>query len=126
MNFDANVNTTMNKLRQALGDSPEQPTYIETIPRRGYSFMVDVEFVESLQPALSKSGKPQTAGDAMRAEPGEAQPKNSLSMTLRIATLLLAGMIVGAILVLAWFSYRGHRASKLPAAHAMRVSSSQL
>jgi DNA-binding winged helix-turn-helix (wHTH) protein len=126
VNFDANVNTTMNKLRQALGDSPEQPTYIETIPRRGYSFMVDVEFVESLQPALIRSGKSQTAGDAIPAQPGEARPKNSLSMTLRIATLLLAGMIVGAILVLAWFSYSRGRShgvfnSKLPAAHAMRV-----
>src|SRR6266404_6823055 len=43
-NLDANVNTTMNKLRQVLGDSPESPVYIETIPRRGYSFIASVEF----------------------------------------------------------------------------------
>src|ERR1700704_720075 len=43
-NLDANVNTTMNKLRQVLGDSPESPVYIETIPRRGYNFIAKVEF----------------------------------------------------------------------------------
>src|SRR6267143_5120383 len=36
VNYDANVNTTLNKLRQALGDSSERPLYIETIPRKGY------------------------------------------------------------------------------------------
>src|SRR4030088_3531791 len=43
-NLDANVNTTMNKLRQVLGDSPGKPVYVETIPRRGYSFIASVEF----------------------------------------------------------------------------------
>src|SRR6478736_8679795 len=44
VNFDANVNTTVNKLRQALGDSSDQPLYIETIPRRGYCLVVQPEF----------------------------------------------------------------------------------
>ena len=34
VNYDANVNTAVNKLRQALGDSPDNPLYIETIPRK--------------------------------------------------------------------------------------------
>ena len=42
VNYDANVNTTVNKLRLALGDSPEKPTYVETIPRQGYCFLGDV------------------------------------------------------------------------------------
>src|ERR1700722_20087037 len=40
VNYDANVNTTVNKLRLALGDSSERPVYIETIPRRGYCLLV--------------------------------------------------------------------------------------
>src|SRR5258707_12298977 len=43
VNFDANVNTTVNKLRLALGDSPERPMYVETIPRQGYCFLGNVE-----------------------------------------------------------------------------------
>src|ERR1035438_9291797 len=36
VDFDANLKTTLNKLRQVLGDSAERPIYIETIPRQGY------------------------------------------------------------------------------------------
>src|SRR6266481_2770738 len=43
VNYDANVNTTVNKLRQALGDSSDQPLYIETIPRKGYCLLVQPE-----------------------------------------------------------------------------------
>src|SRR5437764_2913486 len=43
VNYDANVNTTVNKLRLALGDSPDQPMYVETVPRQGYCFVGSVE-----------------------------------------------------------------------------------
>src|SRR6202521_4110539 len=43
VNYDANVNTTVNKLRQVLGDSSDKPLYIETIPRRGYCLLVQPE-----------------------------------------------------------------------------------
>jgi DNA-binding winged helix-turn-helix (wHTH) protein len=50
VNFDANVNTTVNKLRQVLGDSNEQSEYVRTIPRKGYSFVGQMEFVEHASP----------------------------------------------------------------------------
>src|SRR2546427_4488154 len=43
VNYDANVNTTVNKLRLALGDSSDKPLYVETIPRKGYSLLVQPE-----------------------------------------------------------------------------------
>src|SRR5580698_4212231 len=43
VNYDANVNTTVNKLRQVLGDSTDKPLYIETIPRKGYCLLVTSE-----------------------------------------------------------------------------------
>src|SRR6202158_1595934 len=46
VNYDANVNTTVNKLRQALGDSSEKLLYIETIPRKGYCLIVRPEFAD--------------------------------------------------------------------------------
>src|SRR5262245_49512173 len=48
VNYDANVNTTVNKLRLTLGDSPEKPMYVETIPRKGYCFLGNVERVNEL------------------------------------------------------------------------------
>ena len=37
--FDHAVNVAVGKLRAALGDSAENPTFIETVPRRGYRFV---------------------------------------------------------------------------------------
>jgi DNA-binding winged helix-turn-helix (wHTH) protein len=46
VNYDANVNTTVNKLRQVLGDSPDRPAFVETIPRQGYSFVAKVQYLD--------------------------------------------------------------------------------
>src|SRR6266852_9885704 len=46
VNYDANMNTTMNKLRQVLGDSPDQPAFVDTIPRKGYIFVAKVEYAD--------------------------------------------------------------------------------
>lgn len=108
--LDANVNTAMNKLRQALGDSPERPVYVETIPRRGYCFIAPVEFSGvAAVPAVERGV--QTAPEKARAENGSHPLPYTLPIALRIATLLLAGMVVGALLVLAWFSFynRNHK-----------------
>jgi TolB-like protein len=39
VNFDQSLNAAMKRLRQALGDSPEKPLFIETMARRGYRFI---------------------------------------------------------------------------------------
>src|SRR5580692_10235327 len=43
--FDQAVNIAIAKLRGALGDSAENPRYIETLPKRGYRFIADVAVV---------------------------------------------------------------------------------
>jgi len=53
-NLDANVNTTINKLRQVLDDSPERPLYIETVPRRGYSFVAAVKLSDVRSEACTR------------------------------------------------------------------------
>jgi eukaryotic-like serine/threonine-protein kinase len=42
VDFDNSLNTSINKLREALGDSAEDPRFIETLPRRGYRFIAPV------------------------------------------------------------------------------------
>src|SRR5882757_6511958 len=37
--FDQGLNASMNRLREALGDSAGQPRFVETLPRRGYRFI---------------------------------------------------------------------------------------
>jgi DNA-binding winged helix-turn-helix (wHTH) protein len=113
VNFDANVNTAMNKLRQLLGDCPDKPAYIETIPRRGYSFVAPLEYADAPMPASARpAAAAQTHKRGAPRRQGSQQPHLPYTMPvgLRIATLILAGMVAGSILVLAWFSYsRSHK-----------------
>src|SRR5215467_193855 len=44
--FEHSISAAMNRLRQALGDSAENPHYIETLARRGYRLLVPVEWVD--------------------------------------------------------------------------------
>jgi TolB-like protein/DNA-binding winged helix-turn-helix (wHTH) protein/tetratricopeptide (TPR) repeat protein len=70
VDFDHGLNSAMNKLREALGDSAENPRYIETLPRRGYRFVAPVEVIVVSPP--SRSTEPASAVDA--PPPSEAQP----------------------------------------------------
>jgi eukaryotic-like serine/threonine-protein kinase len=47
VDFETGLNTAVSKLRDALADDADQPHFIETIPRRGYRFLVPVEFAEA-------------------------------------------------------------------------------
>ncbi len=46
VDFDNSLNTAINKLREALGDSADNPRFIETLPRRGYRFIGPVSRIE--------------------------------------------------------------------------------
>jgi DNA-binding winged helix-turn-helix (wHTH) protein len=104
VNFDANVNTTVNKLRQILGDSPDEPSFIETIPRQGYSFIARVEFADT-PPAGSIRPKPltgapvanglETNGDTSVSAPLH----HSRWFTAGVVVLFTLGVLVGAAVV---------------------------
>ena len=44
VDFDHSLNTAVNKLREVLGDSATSPRFVETLARRGYRFLADVEW----------------------------------------------------------------------------------
>jgi Tol biopolymer transport system component/DNA-binding winged helix-turn-helix (wHTH) protein len=43
VDFDHSLNTAINRIREALGDSADSPRFVETLPRRGYRFIAPVE-----------------------------------------------------------------------------------
>jgi len=60
VDFDHSLGTAINKIREALGDSADNPRFIETLSRRGYRFIAPVSVVE-LPPepqVLATSSKP--------------------------------------------------------------------
>src|SRR5438270_2577191 len=80
VNYDANVNTTVNKLRQALGDSSDQPLYIETVPRRGYCLIVQPECSD--MPAVSASvAQHAEVNETSGASEGNARKKSDIWIT---------------------------------------------
>ena len=42
VDFDRSINFCVNQIRAALGDDPQSPRYIETLPRKGYRFVAPV------------------------------------------------------------------------------------
>jgi TolB-like protein/DNA-binding winged helix-turn-helix (wHTH) protein/Flp pilus assembly protein TadD len=64
VDFDHGLNKAMSKIREALGDSAENPRFIETVARRGYKFLADVTVVGGEQTKIA-------AGDVtVRPNPG--------------------------------------------------------
>src|SRR5580700_2752274 len=47
VDFDHSINATIKTLRRALGDSADNPRYIETLARRGYRVMLPIQYLES-------------------------------------------------------------------------------
>ena len=64
--FDHSINAAIKRLRQALGDSADSPQYVETLARRGYRWVLPIEWAEP-NPASS----PVEAG-AFTAKPTHA------------------------------------------------------
>jgi len=56
VDFDHSLNTAVNKLREALGDSASNPRFVETLARRGYRFLAAVE-ADGAQPVLTETSK---------------------------------------------------------------------
>jgi len=68
VDFDHGLNTVINKLREALGDSASNPRFVETLARRGYRFLAPVERVHSSNQSTNArsagSPAPQRSGSA--------------------------------------------------------------
>src|SRR5438477_2358231 len=85
VDFDNSLNTAINKLREALGDSADSPRFIETLPRRGYRFITPVTGVD---------------GAAGGTAPGVgALPRNrKIAVTVAVVVLATGIAIAGGLL----------------------------
>lgn len=85
VDFDHGLNTSINRLREALGDSADSPRFVETLPRRGYRFVTPVTPVADTPPARV---------EAAPDEPGPPEPPPAsrgvrpIALSLAIAAAL--------------------------------------
>jgi DNA-binding winged helix-turn-helix (wHTH) protein len=101
VNYDANVNTTVNKLRQVLGDSTDKPIYIETIPRKGYCLVIqpegsDVAGVSNTSAVAVAENGTGVSAHAPIVELPAHQTRSGFWVPLGVVGLILAGMLLGA------------------------------
>ena len=96
--FDASLNAAITKIRRALRDSASAPRFIETVPKRGYRFLADVQ---GLQPGSESTGVATRAVVAAPSAPSDIEARQAPPDVRRAhKTALLA--IVAATLLSAW------------------------
>jgi DNA-binding winged helix-turn-helix (wHTH) protein len=85
VDFDNSLNTAINKLREALGDSADNPRFIETLPRRGYRFIASVAGVN---------------GTTRETATGVSAPwrPSSRKIVVTVAVVVLVAGIAGGLL----------------------------
>jgi TolB-like protein/DNA-binding winged helix-turn-helix (wHTH) protein/Flp pilus assembly protein TadD len=115
VDFDHNLNNAINKLRDSLNDSADKPRFIETLPRRGYRFLAEVEIVRNgakpesaplatLEAVRVPAVKETDVGTALPPLPAASVNSATRAGSLR-ALLLFAFVLIsasGLFLVMNW------------------------
>jgi eukaryotic-like serine/threonine-protein kinase len=98
--FDDGLNTAIKKLRAALGDSADNPRFVETIPRRGYRFLAPVTLLVPGETGVTTA--PQTADivvatrERSRVVVEQGRSRARLSWA-SVAIILTLGAIGGSV-----------------------------
>jgi DNA-binding winged helix-turn-helix (wHTH) protein/Tfp pilus assembly protein PilF len=91
--FDDGLNTAIKKLRLALGDTADNPRFVETVHRRGYRFVAPVSFFsetkpEEVGPSSPKPSPLRSEPTTLATEPGRAAGH------LRYVPAIIAGILI--------------------------------
>jgi DNA-binding winged helix-turn-helix (wHTH) protein len=81
VDFDQGLNKAINKLREALGDSADNPRFIETVPRRGYRFIAPT----------TTNGSAEAAADSAPPRPERRGNRYILAAIVLLSIGMLAG-----------------------------------
>jgi Tol biopolymer transport system component/DNA-binding winged helix-turn-helix (wHTH) protein len=92
VDFDHNLNAAINRIREVLGDSAESPRFVDTLPRRGYRFIGELQ--APIRPVV-----PEVTVEPVRGPRG-------LRIWMKIGAAVLA---ISAITLAALLAYRWHR-----------------
>jgi TolB-like protein/DNA-binding winged helix-turn-helix (wHTH) protein len=112
VDFDHGLNKAINKIRDALGDSAENPRFIETVARRGYRFLADVEAISA--PSPQPEATSDVGMDGVSA-PGGVWKKLRYSRAWRFVGFSQVLLLAAAVL---WIVYPWNASSKI---HSLAV-----
>jgi len=115
VDFDRAINSTINRLRETLGDGSSNPVFIETVARFGYRWIAPVQVVPRTGDLVGSSDAPPEDSPPEVSEVA-AVDATKVSLWLRWP-LAMAVLVVAVALVIGWGRVRANR-SALDAAHA--------
>jgi len=104
--FDHSINTTIKTLRRALGDSADNPRYIETLARRGYRLMVMTEYMESAPGTALEKDREQREQSAAQMSAARVQPQVVRSHWWKAAVALMSVVILVGAGFISWRHFR--------------------
>jgi Tol biopolymer transport system component/DNA-binding winged helix-turn-helix (wHTH) protein len=91
VDVDHNLNTAINKIREALGDSAESPRFVETVPRRGYRFIGELKVEELVAVAVEPVPQPNLQPQSHR-----------LWFRLAVGIAVVAVIVMSVVIVYRW------------------------
>jgi len=94
VDFESGLNTAVNRLRLALGDSAEHPRYIGTLARSGYRFLAPVSDAQALQAGEEAAVVASVAASPPAPSESRQRPFGRWLMGAAAALLLALGLLL--------------------------------
>jgi len=94
IDFDQGINSTIKALRRALGDSADNPRYIETLGRRGYRLMPTIEYPEAAPGTAFETDREQCEQLATEMSENAARVEPQLKPRWRKAAVVLVSAVI--------------------------------
>jgi DNA-binding winged helix-turn-helix (wHTH) protein len=116
VDFDHGLNTAINKIREVLGDSAENPRFVETLPRRGYRFIAAVEAPnQTVRAGNDPPNFDLVASSETEATLPDTQREGREGKRRLIKAILFAGVLALVAGIALWqFIYRDSSKSSFP------------
>lgn len=93
---ESNLAFNIGQIRKVLGDNARQPTFIETVPKRGYRFIAEVK---------ETTGETESVNDLPAiSQPAETLPANRLKFKKILLPAAAAVLIIGVIVTGFWYA----------------------
>jgi TolB-like protein/DNA-binding winged helix-turn-helix (wHTH) protein len=109
VDFDQSINATIKTLRRALGDSADNPRYIETLARRGYRLMVSIEYPQSVPESAFEKDPQQREPLAGQMGESAARVQRRIKPDWWRSALLVASAVI--LVAAGYISWRHFRAT---------------